>query len=285
MSLKRNLTLSQISIKSKALALAISPLLYPNYSLAVTCNSGTCTINDNTFSEILVSGTDTQAQFIAPTVTVQEPYNGKNINVTDNGSAHFKGDLNIEMTAPNQEIGRWTALDISSGGKIAIDGNFRVVGSQVDSAPGLIQMTDGTLNIAGDAAITTLAGSNAGSAMFLAGDSVVNVAGKTTINHLTASGSTMALSVQGQSKASFNELEVNANNHMTIAAGGTATISSTGKTTITNNSAAGDGVWFIGQSLISLGENASVTAAMEANRTGVAQLNIGKDASIKVKGG
>lgn len=273
--------------KRSLLAIMVMFVSYGNYSYAASCSGGnTCTETSNHVSSAVASGDNTTLTFSDNSVTVDRSRTGSStVNANDKGSIIFAGDLAIVPTGVNGEISNTTAMNITTGGSVAINGDFQLEGSPVSASPAMIYISEGNLTVKGDANWTALANSTSGGILFVNGDSKIVVEGKATIHNESSNTGLMTLSAQGNSSVQFNELDISSNNHFVATAGGDATLISTGKTVVENTSSGGDGIWLNGNSLISLGDSQAAIDELMNNRIGISQLNIGSNASINVNNG
>lgn len=202
----------------------------------------------------------------------------RGITADNNGSIVFEGNLKVSPLA------RTTTQSIiypTNGGTIRVGGNFDITAETGGAgAPGIMYMMNGNFIVDGNANMTLLANSDQGTMVQLNSGSVFSVGGKAVLTNLSSNNTTLVLSAQDTSKASFNELEINTNAAQGLIAGGTASVISTGTTTITANKAYSSGIWINGYGLVSLGESAAVTQQMENSRAGIAQVNIGANAKV-----
>lgn len=269
------------------LSMIISSAFYTGYSQAVDCNRGvTCKNADDHVSSAIADGVDTSLIFTSPDVTVDRSYNGiSGIRAKNQANIIFEGNASIVSTDPNSEISRAIAVNIESGAHVTVKDNFIAEIKSIDLSPGIVKLNNGQLSIGKDLQIHLLAGSDSGFGLYLGGSSKVVVGGKAVLRNHSSSDLVINFSVQNSSTAKFNQLESISNNDLSVAVGGTANLITEGETLIENASSDGDGLWFNGASLISLGDSQVVADDMMAKRAGIAQLNVGNNATIKTNEG
>lgn len=278
--------LSSLSTKT-LLSILVSSAFYSGYSQAVSCNSGIiCKNTDGYVSSAIADGAGSSLIFTSPDVTIGRSYGGNTgIIASNNANMVFEGNASIVSTDPNLEMSRATAALIENGAHVTIKDNFQAEIKSIDSSPGIVILNSGQLTIGKDLQIRLMSGSTSGSGLYLGGNSEVSVRGKAVIRNDSSSTSLMNFSVQGSSTAKFNQLDSISNNHFSTIVGDTANLITEGETLIENVSAYGDGLWFNGQSVISLGDTQTVADEMITKRAGIAQLNVGDHATIKTNGG
>lgn len=217
--------------------------------------------------------------FTAPKVELKSASGAQlSLQAYNSGAMVFDGDLSV---TPNGRIQGSNVMEITQGASVTVKGDFDLaVETRPTVSNGIIYLDDGILNIDGNANITLAAASGQGYQLVMKSNSVLNVGGKAVIQNLSLSDLTTGLNVQENSKATFNELEITTNAVEGFWALGNSSVVSTGKTTITANTAYTTGLRFNGNALVSLGDSAAVAQQMETNRAGIGQINIGPNATI-----
>lgn len=126
--------------KRSLLAIMVMFVSYGNYSYAASCSGGnTCTETSNHVSSAVASGDNTTLTFSDNSVTVDRSRTGSStVNANDKGSIIFAGDLAIVPTGVNGEISNTTAMNITTGGSVTINGDFQLEGSPVSASPAMI---------------------------------------------------------------------------------------------------------------------------------------------------
>lgn len=269
------------------LSMIISSAFYTGYSQAVDCNRGvTCENADDHVSSAIADGKGSSLIFTSPDVTVDRSYNGiSGIRAKNQANIIFEGDASIVSTAPNSEMSNDVAARIESGAHVTVKNNFIAEINSIGRSQGIVYLNNGQLTIGKNLQIHLLKDSVWGYGLYLMGSSEVVVGGKAVLHNYSSSNTVQNFSVQNSSTAKFNQLESISNNQYSVVVGGTANLITEGETLIENVSSDGDGLWFNGASLISLGDSQVVADDMMAKRAGIAQLNVGNNATIKTNEG
>lgn len=245
---------------------------------ATSASAGSdCTLaGSNYYNQVVSQDANSKLSFTAPDVTLENGIKTV-ISVTNGGTINFDNNANIKgsITGSNQA---YDAVQIN-GGSMVVNGNLDV-SSQMKNMSNNMAINNGNLTVAGDAHFEVLDGSTSGRVLTMSGNSQLKIKGDTTIVNNVKSPTSSTLTVIDSAKADFTNLSVTSHYKEAISTGGTATISSTGKTTINANSDGGSGIWFNDNALISLGEDEAVTQQLEAGRTGIGQINIGANATV-----